>query len=72
MKSIEDLKEEYAQSLQFDHSIRFGQYFCNNYLNQPYPVLYYETDFERALNKINDWLILHNYQDELPQKIDRS
>jgi hypothetical protein len=46
---------------------RLGQWFCNKYVKQPWPELYYASD-ERAIPLIAQWLKDHHYDTCLPAK----
>ena len=50
---------------------RLGQYFCNTYIKQPWPELYYEEDGETAFDMIAEWLQDNQYYDKLPEKVNR-
>jgi regulator of replication initiation timing len=49
---------------------RLGQYFCNTYIKNSYPELYY-ADLRESIRRIREWLDLHCYYTELPQPIKR-
>lgn len=51
------------------HELRLGQLFCNRYIRESWPELYYETNPEKALAKIDEWLVKHCYFHELPMPI---
>lgn len=47
------------------HDLRFGQYFCNKYISQPWPTLFY-ADYDFAVMLIKNWLVDNQYEWELP------
>jgi hypothetical protein len=51
--------------------LRLGQYFCNLFIEEPWPELYYEGDDDTAAAKIEEWLIRHHYTEEFPPVIKR-
>lgn len=69
MKSFDQLLNKYAVE---NRSERLGQFFVNQYIKGPWPDLFYMADHEFAAHLIKDWLTDHNYEDKLPQPIDRS
>lgn len=66
MKSFDKLVKEWQTE---NRNERLGQYFCNRYIKKPYPELYYEADYFTTAWLIAQWLVDHNYQEELPQKV---
>lgn len=50
---------------------RLGQAFCNDFLREPYPELYYEVDDKKAEQMIKEWLTLHHYYATMPPKLKR-
>ena len=69
MKSFEILETKYAVHQRDE---RLGQFFVNRYIKTAWPDLFYANDYEFAAHLIQDWLKKHNYEEELPQPIDRS
>lgn len=51
--------------------VRMGQHFCNTYIEQPWPELYYETNPWKAMDMIVEWLQDNQYYDKLPEKVNR-
>ncbi len=47
-------------------TLRAGQRFCNMYIAQPWPELYYEADERKALEMIREWLYTHAHTVCLP------
>jgi hypothetical protein len=68
MKSFNQLLEDWDQELAKGRQVRFGQYFCNTYIRQSWPTLYY-ADYVMAAELIFNWLKDHQYEDELPKKL---
>lgn len=49
---------------------RLGQYFYNRYIAKDrWPELFFEQDFEKAKAIIENWLVCHQYQFEMPPKV---
>nr|DAH57286.1 MAG TPA: hypothetical protein [Caudoviricetes sp.] len=48
---------------------RLGQAFCNDFIKQPWPELYYEEDVNKAETEIYYWLCDNQYIEQLPQKV---
>jgi hypothetical protein len=49
---------------------RFGQAFCNDFIRESWPELYYEEDVDVADALIQEWLLRHHYNaDMVPEKI---
>lgn len=69
MKSFDKLLIKYSIE---NRSERLGQFFVNRYCKTGWTDLFYMTDHEFATIMIKDWLEDHNYEEELPQQIDRS
>jgi hypothetical protein len=67
MKTIEKILQQY-HSKQSNLELRVGQFFCNNFLDEPWYELYYESDTVKAINKINMWLIDNGYTNKMPKK----
>jgi hypothetical protein len=51
--------------------LRLGQFFCNLYIRESWPELYYEADDSKAAALICDWLERHQYTDSLPKPQNR-
>ena len=49
-----------------DQSLRLGQYFCNTYMTNAWPELYYEEKEAIAFIHIHKWLIDHHYEYDMP------
>lgn len=49
-----------------DHQ-RLGQRFCNMYIKERWPELFYEREFEKARELIRNWLMENHYINDLPQ-----
>lgn len=45
---------------------RLGQFFCNRFVAQAWPELYYEEDETKAAKMIESWLASHHYTESLP------
>jgi hypothetical protein len=54
-------------------ALRLGQYFCCAYLKDTdsVPGLFNEANEEKAMSMIREWLIAHQYTDQLPQPLER-
>ena len=63
MLSIDILIDEFTTS---NRDERLGQYFCNRYMKQAWPELYYTDSFTEAKRLIIEWLDNHHYYDTLP------
>jgi hypothetical protein len=48
--------------------LRLGQRFVQLYIDKSWPELYYESELRAAL-LIQQWLIDHQYIDDLPRKV---
>lgn len=68
MKTIEKLLQEYHSRESYVKHLRFGQFFCNHYIKEPWSELYYEEDIVKAIDKINMWLIDNCYVHKMPKK----
>lgn len=60
--------EYHCKSSEARH-LRLGQWFCNNYLKQPWPELYYQEDEKKAEEMIEKWLDDHQYVRNVPDKV---
>lgn len=69
-KAFEKFKESYACDPDAHH-LRLGQYFCNLFVKESMPELYYEADDEKAKSLICKWLERHQYTDNLPEPRNR-
>lgn len=58
------------KSTEADH-LRLGQRFCNTFIKESWPELYYEANDAVAKSMIEVWLDRHQYYTELPPAIDR-
>lgn len=70
-KAFENLKEMYACDPNAEH-LRLGQYFCNLFIKESTPALYYEGDDAKAGALIREWLERHQYTDNLPRPQNRT
>lgn len=50
-------------------SLRLGQAFCNDFIKEPWPELFYEEDELTAEIVIKNWLTRHHYYATMPPKI---
>ena len=50
--------------------LRLGQRFCNMFIKEPMPELYYEENDDRAERIIYTYLFNLCYINELPQRVD--
>lgn len=66
MKTLEKLLQQY-HSKQSNLELRFGQWFVNNYINEPWSELYYEDDIVMAIRKIGTWLTVNGYERKMPK-----
>jgi hypothetical protein len=64
--------ESYKCDAEAQAHLRLGQYFCNTYIKESFPELYYESDDNVAAEIIEKWLADHQYTEELPEPIDRT
>lgn len=48
---------------------RLGQHFCNVYIKGQWSELFYCEDPARSRDMINQWLVDHQYEDQLPQPV---
>lgn len=48
---------------------RLGQRFCNEYIKYPWPELFYEKDYEKAVALITEYLVKLHYYPMVPNKI---
>lgn len=69
-KAFEEFKEMYARAHDAEH-LRLGQYFCNLFIRESWPELYYEADDAEANALICEWLERHQYTDALPDPQNR-
>lgn len=69
MKSLQQIVRAHGQ---VKHNLRLGQYFCNTYIKESWPELYYEGDHEKAKAMIAEWLERHQYTEVRPQPILRT
>lgn len=67
MKSLNELIEKSKTSNQ-----RLGQFFCTEYIKEPWPSLYHTEDDNKAKRLIMTWLIDHNYTESLPIPLRRT
>jgi hypothetical protein len=71
-KDEEKMKEKSSHRIMMDwkqnpdKSLRLGQYFCNIYMTNAWPELYYEKQASTALTYIDKWLIDHHYEYNMP------
>ncbi|MND11991.1 hypothetical protein D3C87_504850 [compost metagenome] len=69
MHSLNKLKRQFALKQQeTGNQLRFGQFFCNCYIKESWPELYH-SNAEIAEKLIAEWLVNHQYLDELPPKL---
>ena len=64
--SLKFVSHHYKQN----DKLRMGQRFVNYYIKNSWPELFYATDIQ-AMLMIGQWLIDHQYTEELPKKIKR-
>lgn len=48
------------------YNLRIGQAFCNQFISDAWPALYYEEDEQVAIEMIQTWLTQHHYHDTMP------
>jgi hypothetical protein len=68
--------EAYAKFLSLHNArkqdkLRLGQRFCNMYVKESWPSLYYTEDETLAKALINGWLANYHYYNALPPEIKR-
>ena len=68
MPSIQILLGLYAK--EGKKHLRLGQYFVGKYIKYSWPELFYEKDYEKALNMIAVYLYHLQYIDELPAPLE--
>ena len=71
MKTIEKLLQEY-HARHSNLKQRMGQWFCNNYIDEPWPELYYEEDIVMAIRKIDTWLTVNGYERKMPKCVQKT
>lgn len=70
MRSVNLLMSRFRKEGQ--ESQRLGQFFCNTFIKDPWPELYYEEDDIQSLKMIESWLSSHHYLDTLPVTVKES
>lgn len=50
-------------------SVRLGQHFCNEFIRESWPELYYEEDYNKSMDLIVDFLVHCHVYPSLPNKI---
>lgn len=70
-KAFAKLQEMYACDFEAPQHLRLGQYFCNLFIRESWPALYYEADDAVASALIFEWLERHQYTDDLPEPQNR-
>ena len=68
MKTIEKLLQNYYAGGHNKHE-RFGQYFVNRYISQPWPELFHERDVVKAVRVVEQWLIDFSYVNRMPKQV---
>lgn len=68
MKTIEKILLEYYSKESHVKHLRFGQWFCNHYIAEPWPELFYQTDIAKAIATINMWCIDNGCVNKMPKK----
>lgn len=69
MYALEKIKKHHSKIQENSTSeYRLGQYFCNTYIKQSWPELFYAND-ERAESLIRTWLEENCYTDTLPPSL---
>lgn len=51
--------------------LRLGQRFINLYIKESWPELYYQSDAGVAAVMIDNWLRRHQYEDQLPESLNK-
>lgn len=69
MKSLNEIYNTWLLSLDYQCGVRFGQYFCNKYIKDSWPKLFYEEDNEQSKKLIVEWLVHHCYTTSLPTEV---
>ena len=47
---------------------RFGQWFCNNFIKEPWPELFYEEDKTKSKTMVEQWLDDNCYVRSMPER----
>jgi len=68
MRTIEKLLQEYHSRESYVKHLRFGQFFCNFYIVDEWPELYFEEDIVKAIEKVNIWCMDNGYVHKMPKK----
>lgn len=63
--------ELHKKNAENDH-MRLGQRFCDMYVAESTPELYYEADDAKAVEMIGQWLTKHGYASEWPPLMSRT
>lgn len=66
LNSLSVFIQQYNASKDKQCGIRMGQYFCNKYVKESWPQLFYCTDDEQSKQMIKEWLTRYCYESELP------
>lgn len=53
-----------------EDGLRLGQRFCNMFIRNSWPELYYERDPHSQISMIWEWLENHQYTEQLPQRFE--
>lgn len=69
MKSLDLVLAKYNSDPIFRRWLRLGQWFVNRYIKKPWPELFYEEDTQKAIEMISQYLIDHQYVDDLPPEV---
>ena len=66
LNSLSLFINQYNASIDKQKGIRMGQYFCNKFVKESGPQLFYSTDDNKSKQMIEEWLIRYCYEAELP------
>lgn len=72
MKTLEKLLQQYHSKHSNVLHLRFGQWFVNNYIDEPWEELYYEEDVVMAMRKIQTWLRVNGYERKMPKCVQKT
>lgn len=72
MKTLEKLLQQYHSRQSNILNLRFGQWFVNNYIDEPWSELYYEEDIVMAIRKIDTWLTVNGCERKMPKCVQES
>jgi len=68
MNSFNQILQMHCEHLENDGTERFGQFFCNRFIKNSWPTLFY-SNYETASELIYNWLNDHQYTDNIPKQI---